>query len=204
MRNQTQTETQTQQPSTPISLDELAAKLDKVGDFTASMGGHIEALRTEMATIRGTTPGAKAFGAKGVSIDPAMAGNPGALKTALGTNGFGQLPGDSKHPLRFAAADKATAVAAVAATIGGKAAENAVNAGLPQAFGYALALESADDIVADLVAAKVIVLPEPAGFVWEWYHVVGVGLLCSLVGVGGVIIAQQIFSEGTTVRTKKV
>ena len=73
-----------------------------------------------------------------------------------------------------------------------------VAAGVPEQAAAAIALVEAKQSLAAFANAGNFVMPDlPRGFRWEWYHVVGIGLLCALVGVGGYWAYGKWFKDQT-------
>jgi uncharacterized coiled-coil protein SlyX len=73
-----------------------------------------------------------------------------------------------------------------------------IQGNVPEQVAAAIALVEAKQSLQAFSSAGNFVMPDlPKGFKWEWYHVVGVGLLCALVGVGGYWAYGRWFKDKT-------
>lgn len=74
--------------------------------------------------------------------------------------------------------------------------------GLSDDFAVALKMAAGREAIAAMMKGGEVVLTPVSGFTWRWYHTLGIGLVCTLVGVGGVIGYQKLFAEGVSARVE--
>jgi hypothetical protein len=109
------------------------------------------------------------------------------------TNGVAHVPTPAQ-PGRFVFGSHQAAVGA----IGTAMAAPMVSGGVPPEVASMIAMQQARSTLSALSNAGTFVLPDaPAGFQWKWYHVLGIGLVCALVGAGGVYAYNRWFTDQT-------
>lgn len=177
------------------TVDEQGKKLEQLGGVLAQLQPLVARLSAVASPPAGAfQPAPQAM--QMVNLTPqqaaAVQADPRLLQQYLPPNGAAASPTPEQPNRLFVhsgAGFKASLVEAKARIYG---------AHLPPEVALAIATVEAEQSLERFSRAGTVVMPDvPKGFKWEWYHVVGVGLLCALVGVGGVWAYGKWFKDKT-------
>lgn len=182
-----------------VMIQEMKGLVESQNSKIVEQNGRIDQLQQGLARINavGTAPagafqgapipqgGVMPAGMTVVQLTPqqlaAAQADPRTLQAVLPPNGVASAPTPEQPNRLFTHSSQGFSQALVAAKT-----QLYVGAGVPEQVAAAIAVVEAKTSLEQLRSAGTVVMPDlPRGFEWKWYHVVGVGLLCALVGVGG-------------------